>query len=147
MPDTTLSRMPCSMAVFRPPITGTAVGLASNIAAWHLGSVRNENEYGFNFTLAGVGAGGKSEAFRAHLLTGPGPALLDTLAGKTVLMKRCYGKVVVLSVRRTLVLCLLVSLSAGCKAQSPPSTASNSGLARPHYSAEPENRSPGALAV
>jgi protein-disulfide isomerase len=40
-------------------------------------------------------------------------------------MNRWYGKVVVLSVRRTLVLCLLVCLSAGCKAQSPPSTASN----------------------
>src|SRR5580692_11638453 len=40
-------------------------------------------------------------------------------------MKRWYGKVVVLSVRRTLVWCLLMSLSAGCKAQSPPSTASN----------------------
>jgi protein-disulfide isomerase len=40
-------------------------------------------------------------------------------------MKRWYGKVVVLSVRRTLVWCLLISLSAGCKAQSPPSTASN----------------------
>jgi protein-disulfide isomerase len=34
-----------------------------------------------------------------------------------------YGKVVSLSVRRTLVWCLLVSLSAGCKAQSPSSTA------------------------
>src|ERR1700733_13876960 len=41
-------------------------------------------------------------------------------------MKRWYGKVVVLSVRRTLVWCLLVSLSAGCKAQSSPSTATNS---------------------
>ena len=40
-------------------------------------------------------------------------------------MKRCYGKVVVLPVRRTLVWCLLICLSAGCKAQSPPSTASN----------------------
>jgi protein-disulfide isomerase len=39
-------------------------------------------------------------------------------------MKRWYGKVVVLSVRRTLVWCLLISLSAGCKAQSPPSPAS-----------------------
>jgi protein-disulfide isomerase len=39
-------------------------------------------------------------------------------------MKRWYGKVVVLSVRRTLIWCLLVSLSAGCKAQSPPSPAS-----------------------
>ena len=33
---------------------------------------------------------------------------------------------VFLFVRRTLVWCLLVSLSAGCKAQSPPSTAANS---------------------
>jgi protein-disulfide isomerase len=40
-------------------------------------------------------------------------------------MELWYGKVVVLSVRRTLVWCLLMSLSAGCKAQSPPSTASN----------------------
>jgi protein-disulfide isomerase len=40
-------------------------------------------------------------------------------------MNRWYGKVVVLSVRRTLVLCLLICLSAGCKAQSSPSTASN----------------------
>jgi protein-disulfide isomerase len=40
-------------------------------------------------------------------------------------MKRCYGKVVVLPVRRTLVWCLLICLSAGCKAQSSPSTASN----------------------
>jgi protein-disulfide isomerase len=39
-------------------------------------------------------------------------------------MKRWYGKVVVLSLRRTLFWCLLVSLSAGCKAQSPASTAS-----------------------
>jgi protein-disulfide isomerase len=37
-----------------------------------------------------------------------------------------YGKVVFLSVRRILVWCLLISLSAGCKAQSPPSTATNS---------------------
>jgi protein-disulfide isomerase len=37
-----------------------------------------------------------------------------------------YGKVVVLSVRRTLVWCLLISLAAGCKAQSPPSAASSS---------------------
>jgi protein-disulfide isomerase len=36
-----------------------------------------------------------------------------------------YGKVVFLSVRRTLVWCLLVSLSAGCKAQSSPSSAAN----------------------
>src|SRR5277367_1104390 len=40
-------------------------------------------------------------------------------------MKRCSGKVVVLPVRRTLAWCLLICLSAGCKAQSPPSTASN----------------------
>jgi protein-disulfide isomerase len=40
-------------------------------------------------------------------------------------MKRCNGKVVVLPVRRTLVWCLLICLSAGCKAQSSPSTASN----------------------
>ena len=40
-------------------------------------------------------------------------------------MKGCYGKVVVLSVRPTLVWCLLICLAAGCKAQSPPSTASN----------------------
>src|SRR5580698_2949679 len=40
-------------------------------------------------------------------------------------MSRWYGKVVVLSVRRTLVWCLLLSLSAGCKAQSLPSTASS----------------------
>src|ERR1700723_645717 len=37
-----------------------------------------------------------------------------------------YGKVVFLLVRRILVWCLLISLSAGCKAQSPPSTATNS---------------------
>src|ERR1700722_7174762 len=36
------------------------------------------------------------------------------------------GKVVFLLVRHTLVWCLLVSLSAGCKAQSSPSTATNS---------------------
>jgi protein-disulfide isomerase len=36
-----------------------------------------------------------------------------------------------LSVRRTLVWCMLISLSAGCKAQSPPSTASNSASAVP----------------
>ena len=36
-----------------------------------------------------------------------------------------YGKVVFLSVRRTLVWCLLVTLSAGCKAQSSPSSAAN----------------------
>jgi hypothetical protein len=41
-------------------------------------------------------------------------------------MKPWHGKVVVLSVRRTLVWCLLFSLAAGCKAQSAPSTASNS---------------------
>jgi protein-disulfide isomerase len=40
-------------------------------------------------------------------------------------MKPWHGKVVVLSVRRTLVWCLLVSLAAGCKAQSAPSAASN----------------------
>ncbi len=34
MPDMTLFRMRCSMAASRPPITGTVVGLASNIAAW-----------------------------------------------------------------------------------------------------------------
>jgi protein-disulfide isomerase len=37
-----------------------------------------------------------------------------------------YGKVVVVFLRRTLVWCLLVSLAAGCKAQSPSSTASTS---------------------
>ena len=37
-----------------------------------------------------------------------------------------YGKVVVVFVRRTLVWCLLVSLAAGCKAQSPSSSASTS---------------------
>ena len=42
-----------------------------------------------------------------------------------------YGKVVVVSVRRTLVWCLLVSLAAGCKAQSPPSSASTSASAVP----------------
>ena len=40
-------------------------------------------------------------------------------------MNRCYGKVVVLPVRRTLVCCLLICIAAGCKAQSPSSTASN----------------------
>ena len=33
-----------------------------------LGSVRNENQYSFNFTLAGVGAAGNSEPFGANLL-------------------------------------------------------------------------------
>jgi protein-disulfide isomerase len=37
-----------------------------------------------------------------------------------------YGKVVVVSVRRTLVWCLLVFLAAGCKAQNPSSSASTS---------------------
>ena len=37
-----------------------------------------------------------------------------------------YGKVVVVFVRRTLVWCLLVSLAASCKAQSPSSSASTS---------------------
>ena len=40
-------------------------------------------------------------------------------------MVQWYGKVVVLFVRRTLVWCLLLSLSAGCKAQSAPSAAAN----------------------
>jgi protein-disulfide isomerase len=38
-------------------------------------------------------------------------------------MELWYGKVVVLFVRRTLIWCLLMSLSAGCKAQSSPGTA------------------------
>jgi protein-disulfide isomerase len=41
-------------------------------------------------------------------------------------MELWYGKVVVLSVRRTLVWCLLFSLAAGCKAQSLPGSASSS---------------------
>jgi protein-disulfide isomerase len=41
-------------------------------------------------------------------------------------MEPWYGKVVVLSVRRTLVWCLLISLAAGCKAQSLPGSASSS---------------------
>jgi protein-disulfide isomerase len=46
--------------------------------------------------------------------------------GKTGLMNVWDGKVVVLSVRRTLIMCLLVSLAAGCKAQSAPSASANS---------------------
>jgi protein-disulfide isomerase len=45
---------------------------------------------------------------------------------RNALMGLWYGKVVVLSVRRTLVWCLLVTLSAGCKAQNPQSVASGS---------------------
>src|SRR5271168_4180151 len=42
-----------------------------------------------------------------------------------------YGKVVVVFVRRTLVWCLLVSLAAGCEAQSPSSSASTSASPAP----------------